>query len=63
MQNKFKIISYVNYPKHEFKHFGNIDVKKNEYEVIVSYYNFLVPKYCQMHDYAFEFREITEDKL
>lgn len=63
MQNKFKIISYVNYPKYDFKHFGNIDVKKNEYEVIVSYYNFLVPKYCQMHDYAFEFREITEDKL
>lgn len=63
MQNKFKIISYIKYPDGTFDAPGNFKLYAGDYTKIVEYYNLLVKKYCQIHNYKFQFREIEDTDL
>ena len=63
MKNKFKIISYIKYPDGTYEAVGKFPLKQGDFSTIVEYYNKCVGKYCEMHDYAFEFRELQDTDL
>ena len=63
MENKFKIISYIRWPDGSFNAPGNFVLNKGDYSKIVDYYNVLVKKYCELNNYKFEFKEITDEDL
>lgn len=63
MKNKFKVISYIKWPDGTFNSPGDFKLNKGDYTKIVEFYNLLVKKYCQLHNYEFEFREINNNDL
>lgn len=61
--NKFRIISYIKWPDGTFNAPYDFKLNKGDYTKIVEFYNLLVKKYCDMHNYQFEFKEIDNNDL